>query len=498
MRRVLAASESRERGDELKRLDGLGEAGLETALERLFEDGVAGEGGDSDGGNRRELACFLGFADLAKQGETVDHGETEVADDHVGSFAIEGIARGRRGIDGVDGGAGFDEHGGESAAGRCGVLDQEDVTTGEKTLEVGLVFRWRDAGIRILGGGGQSDPKRGAGSDALAFGVNIAAVKLGDLARDGEAETDAAFGANARVFDLDETFEDLLEVLASDADAVVAHHEFDPAGGIPDKLDDDATARRGELDGVFDEVTDELGETPLIGVEKAGVGRKGVDEFDALDARGFAPRVDASAEGVAQVDVATIEAKFPGHDAGRVDEVFDEFALFLGAALDRIEGFAKLLGINFVLVLDEAGPKDDRGKGGAELVGDAGEKAVLGVVGGVDFAARLGEGAAGGFEFLSQAHDFVVGSNNVALRCFRVGGRRAGLAGRSLDGKYDFGASAHYGLKIFENCLAAMEQIPPNGPGERETGWEWSDEWSLCSGEEEAVPPWKRSFAGDR
>src|SRR5690606_35513867 len=113
--------------------------------------------------------------------------------------------------------AGFNEDGGEGATRGGGVFDQKDVTTGEKTVEVRLLFGRSDAGVGILRRGRKADAERGAGANAIAFGVNGAAVKLGDLAGDGEAEADAAFGANAGVFDLNEAFEDVLEIFAGDA-----------------------------------------------------------------------------------------------------------------------------------------------------------------------------------------------------------------------------------------------------------------------------------------
>ena len=264
----------------MERFDGLGETGLEAAFECLLANCVAGEGGYGHGGNARELTGFLDLANLAKEGETVDDGKTEVADDDIGTLAIECVARGRSGIDGVDDGPGFDEDGGERAPGGGGVFDEQDVTAGEQTLEVRLLFGRSDAGVGILGCGGKTDAECGAGADAAAFGVNGATVKFGDLARDGEAETHAAFGADAGVFDLDETLEDLLEVLASDADAGVAHDELESAGGLARQLDLDASAGGSEFDGVLDQMTDELGETTRVGVERAGVGRKAVDEID--------------------------------------------------------------------------------------------------------------------------------------------------------------------------------------------------------------------------
>src|SRR5262249_35738371 len=105
-------------------------------------------------------------------------------------------------------------------------------------------------GVRRLGrqpqGEGRSDADRGVDVDA-------AAVVDRDVLDDGEAEPGATGVPRAGLVGAVEPFEDAVEVLGRDADALVADRDIDHVGGGAD-LDDDGRLAGRVRDRVLDEI----------------------------------------------------------------------------------------------------------------------------------------------------------------------------------------------------------------------------------------------------
>src|SRR5207302_5437690 len=106
-----------------------------------------------------------------------------------------------------------------------------------------------------------------------------------DATRDRQAQAGAADLARVRRLDLLELVEDALRVLGRDRDAVVPDREADEAArhlGAED-VDLDAPAFGRELDGVGQEVVDDLGEAVGIGDDAdLAVDRPAYAERDVL------------------------------------------------------------------------------------------------------------------------------------------------------------------------------------------------------------------------
>src|ERR1700733_8153211 len=111
--------------------------------------------------------------------------------------------------------------------------------------------RWPSGGERQAGAGG-----RGAADAALP--ADLAAMGLGDVLDDGEAEAGPPLLAGAPLVDPVEALEDARDRLRGDADAGVAHLEHRlaataaVAAGITPHADGDPAVRTVVLDGVVE------------------------------------------------------------------------------------------------------------------------------------------------------------------------------------------------------------------------------------------------------
>ena len=107
---------------------------------------------------------------------------------------------------------------------------------------------------------GEGEDERCAGTAVMlgvGFGVDGAVVLEDDGAADGETEAGAAFLAGVRGFDLAEAVEDGVELVDGDAAALVSDAKGQGLGaGLGG--DGDRRADGGELDGVGEEVGEDL------------------------------------------------------------------------------------------------------------------------------------------------------------------------------------------------------------------------------------------------
>src|SRR5579872_2266363 len=109
---------------------------------------------------------------------------------------------------------------------------------------------------RPSGGERQADAEGRAAADA-ALDVDLAAMGLGDVLDDGEAEAGPPLLAGAPLVDPVEALEDARDRLRGDADAGVAHLEHRlaaTAAGITPHADGDPAVRTVVLDGVVEQV----------------------------------------------------------------------------------------------------------------------------------------------------------------------------------------------------------------------------------------------------
>src|SRR4030095_8635406 len=124
------------------------------------------------------------------------------------------------------------------------------------------------------GGEGQLHPKGGALALARALAGHGAPVKLGEMADERQPDAEPALGARAAAVALPEPVEDERQELPIDADAAVADHDLQVRVDAL-KGDLDPASLRRELDGVHQEVPDNLLDPVRIAAERS---RIGVDE----------------------------------------------------------------------------------------------------------------------------------------------------------------------------------------------------------------------------
>ena len=204
--------------------------------------------------------------------------------------------------------------------------------------------RGRKCDVGCAGGAGEHDVDGGAGAE-VALRPDGAAVLLDDAAADCEAETGAAFLAGVGGLDLLEAVEDAVEFVGGDAAAFIDDLEEDGVGGGLG-VDVDGGDGRGELDGVGEEVGEDLEDAIGVAVEEEGLGIGGLG-----DGGGFELEVDG-------VGV--------GHGGHGVDGLLGEIAQ--GAAANLQRGAAGLHALEVEDVIDEADEPVGVGDGDAEEV----------------------------------------------------------------------------------------------------------------------------------
>ncbi|MCZ7635871.1 MAG: hypothetical protein M5U12_07395 [Verrucomicrobia bacterium] len=167
----------------------------------------------------------------------------------------------------------------------------------------------RGAGWQLEGDG---EGERGADVE-FAGDLELAAHEADELAGDGQAQAGATVLARGRAIGLTERFEDALAVLGGDAGTGVLDFETKGdfgAGGGGDADADVDLAAAGELDGVADEVVEDLAEADGVTAdERRGLGFDPADEVETLEVGGFGEQFDGALDGVAEVELDVFEGE---------------------------------------------------------------------------------------------------------------------------------------------------------------------------------------------
>jgi hypothetical protein len=253
--------------------------------------------------------------------------------------------------------------------------------------------------------GGDAEVKTGAFADP-AFHGDRSAHAFAEAFGDDESQARAAAAAFGGGIHLAEGAEELVDFVGGDADAGVAHAELQPHvsvgaagegffGGGGD-ADGDA-AFFGELDGVADEVAEDLADAAVVAVDEGGQagGDLGVDGEAGFSGAGAEEGADL-VQAVAQGEGGVLDLDLAGFDLGEIEDVADEGFERLAAAGNHIHEGALLGGERGVA--EQFGEADDAVDGRADFVADDGQKFALGAVGG--FGGFLG-GEEGEFGFFA-------------------------------------------------------------------------------------------------
>src|SRR5262249_49487198 len=154
-----------------------------------------------------------------------------------------------------------------------------------------------------------------------AFDPEAAAVELDELAREWEAEA-GSFGLSA-LTGLLELREDRFAVFGRDARAGICDGDLDKAIVEP-RGDVDPAFRRGELDGVGEEVEDNWAHAALVSGDRDLLGLSREGERNAVAASTLGVHRDGASEQIRNRYVRELELHATGFDLGQVEDVVDQ------------------------------------------------------------------------------------------------------------------------------------------------------------------------------
>src|SRR5438105_9873288 len=155
----------------------------------------------------------------------------------------------------------------------------------------------------------------------LALDPDAAAVQLDKALRKGEPEprTLALLHADIRLLEL---FEDPLVVLHSDTGARVGYR-YQYLVVAARGRDDDLPSFRRELDGVREQVEDDLAQPPLVAFDQVNARRQPVRKPDAVLRRRLAHHHHAALDRLTQRKRGDLELDLPRRDLGQIENVVD-------------------------------------------------------------------------------------------------------------------------------------------------------------------------------
>ena len=205
------------------------------------------------------------------------------------------------------------------------------------------------------------------------------AVQLDEVTHDRQSEPEPAVLPADRAVGLAEPLEDERQKVGGDARAVVGDRQAQAVAGLR-QHDVDPAAIRRELDRIDDEIADDLLQPLRVAAHEVAGRIDARVQRDGPRAGRRAERLDGGGDDPAEVHRRQLETEAPRHDAGHVEDVFDELRLELCVALDDLERAAVVLAVERA-VPQHARPADDRVERRPQFVRERGEKVVLGAVG---------------------------------------------------------------------------------------------------------------------
>ena len=280
----------------------------------------------------------------------------------------------------------------ELALGVAGVDDEDAAAEQGGGAELGLAGG-------LVGGGEDREVEGGSLVDD-ALGPHGAAEHLGEALADREAEAGAAVLAGGRVVDLAKRLEQAVHAVGADADAGVGDRELQlvARGGVAVALGelagadgDGDLAAGGELDGVADEVDEDLAQAGGVGDEpRRGARVDDRGEVEALVAElAGGDEVDHGLDEAAQLEGVVLELELVGLDLGEVEDVVDEGEQRVAGAAQGLDEVALVAAEGGVE--QQAGHADDGVHRRADLVAHVGQEGALGPVGGLGGLLGLGQ-----------------------------------------------------------------------------------------------------------
>jgi hypothetical protein len=200
-------------------------------------------------------------------------------------------------------------------------------------------------------------------------------VSLDDRARDGEPEPGPADRSLLRGRRAKKALEQVALLGLRHADAGVRHSEQGVVAHARDR-DEDATARRRELDRVRNEVVEQLAEPGPISVERRERGSL-EDELHLLALGRWPNRVHRLGGDCGEVDLFALEREFARFDLGNEEEVAHDAQEAAAVSLHDAEKTPLLLGEVTGVIEHELEIARDRRKRRPKLVRDESDELVF-------------------------------------------------------------------------------------------------------------------------
>src|SRR5262249_20541256 len=155
------------------------------------------------------------------------------------------------------------------------------------------------------------------------YNCDEAAVHLDDVARDGQAETQAAIPARVRAVSLAEPLEDVRQEERLDADAGIADRDLDLVSGAPQpRLD--APAFVCELDGVREQIPDGLLQTAAVADHHAALGVNHRAQVHPFHFGAGPDDINGGLEDAFDIERLNVEFELSGDNARGVEDVIDQ------------------------------------------------------------------------------------------------------------------------------------------------------------------------------
>ena len=259
-----------------------------------------------------------------------------------------------------------------------------------------------DASIRVLGAGCRDFEMEFRADAQFAGDADGAAHGGDDPLGNGEAEAGAAMLARRRAVGLFEFLENAIEIVGRDAGAGVAHREADGrlgAGRRRHRHVDQHAAAVGELDGVADQIEQQLAQATRVGRhDRRHVGRDVTADADAFGIGARRQQLDDVVGDLAHRDRLRLEFEAARLDLGIVEQILDQREQRAGRRRDGAD-IGVLLGRQLG-VGQQLGHAHDAVHRRADLMADGGEEprfrlaCEFGALAGVD-QRRLGALAGG-------------------------------------------------------------------------------------------------------
>src|SRR2546425_1880208 len=222
--------------------------------------------------------------------------------------------------------------------------------------------RCRHAGV---GNQGEADGDFRPASCPLAGDGHGAAMKLGELFHQREADAESRMPATRTFVLLTEHLEDMGEEGGLYPFAGIAYVYYAGVSIVPSGHFDPATSR-GEFDGVGEDIRQDLLKPICVRVDWQRPLHRRKQQLDPLLLRCLDQGLHRDTDFAAQVSCLEIEGDASPRRTGELEKVVDQPRLELRIPLDHLH--RPLDDGRITVAIDQAGPQQNGGEGGSQLV----------------------------------------------------------------------------------------------------------------------------------